>query len=105
MKPQVKFIWRPEDVKAGMIVCRAHRGKGRWKPEPWAAKWTYKVAFDQRDDNQYCLVAMTDGMVCATGRTKELMAACFNDDDMIPMPYNWWLRMVKYLQPQTNPKL
>lgn len=118
-KPIRPFHWTPEDVSAGMIVCRAHRNaRDKWQPNGWTAKWTYKIGFvpgDGRvtlDSNRshigapsYCMIAMTDGMVCSRKMSKADMAALLTKDDMIPMPWSWWLRMTRYLRTQTNPKI
>lgn len=115
-----RFNWTPDDVHSGMIVCRAHRGSDKWKPDGWTAKWTYKIGFVPgdgrvtRDPNmpgrylpvpQYCQIAMTDGMVCCRKMSKADMAKRLTEDDMIPMPWSWWLRMVRYLAAQTSPKV
>ena len=102
-----KYVWSAEDVRAGMIVCRAHRRRGRWKPDGGTAKWTHKVGFIPGDNKgvpggQYCHIALTDGLVYWRGMTKEQMAKEMTDQDMIPMPYSWWLQMVRYLRRQTN---
>jgi hypothetical protein len=107
---KTKYVWSKEDVQAGMIVCRAHRINGKWKPEGWCAKWTHKIGFAPGDNKgklgaHYCQIAMTDGMVYARGLTKEQMAEKLTETDMIPMPWSWWLKLTRYLRTQTNPKM
>lgn len=102
-----KTHWEAEDIRAGMIVCRAHRGKEKWKPDGWTAKWTHKIGFVPCDkgsegNGHYCQIAMTDGMVYCRGKTKGEMAALLNKEDMILMPYSWWLQTVRYLREMTN---
>lgn len=114
---KTKYVWSKEDVQCGMIVCRAHRGRGKWKPCGWTAKWTHKVGFvpgdatheylknvaaSNRGANHYCQIAMTDGMVYHRIMTKVAMAARLTEEDMIPMPYSWWLKTVRFLRSQTN---
>ncbi len=114
---KTKHIWAPEDVEVGMIVCRAHRGPRKWAPEGWTAKWTHKIGWVSGDGettkdpithcyvtNHYCQIAMTDGMVYHRSLSRAEMAARLTEEDMIPMPYAWWLQMVRYLRKQTNPK-
>jgi hypothetical protein len=111
-----KYVWSPEDVQSGMIVCRAHRGRGKWKPDGWTAKWTHKIGFVSGDGettkdpatnryvtSHYCQIAMSDGMVYHREKSREQMAADLTSEDMIPMPYSWWLQMVRYLRSQTQP--
>jgi hypothetical protein len=114
---KTKRIWAPEDVKAGMIVCRAHRGRDKWKPDGWTAKWTHKIGFVPGDgkmtkdpltnsyvSNQCCQIAMTDGMVYHRALSEADMAALLTEEDMIPMPWTWWVQMVRFLRRQTNPR-
>ncbi len=108
MKIQPRRLWQEGEVETGMIVCRRHDHESNWKPDGWRAKWTHKIGFVPGDkggegDGQYCQVAMTDGMVYARGMTKAQMAKCLTDQDMIPMPYSWWIKMVRFLRRQTNP--
>lgn len=114
---KTKHAWSKEDVSAGMIVCRAHRGRGPWTAEGWTAKWTHKIGFiagssqTKKDlktnryySSHYCQIAMTDGMVYHRGLSQEEMAARLTEEDMIPMPWSWWLKMVRHLRQQTNPR-
>lgn len=112
---KTQHVWSAEDITAGMIVCRAHRGRGKWKPDGWTAEWTHKIGFvigdatfnptSSEGSNHYCQIAMTDGMVCRRERTKKQMAELLTKEDMIPMPYSWWLATVRFLRKQTNPNL
>lgn len=106
MKVFNKYEWAESDVTAGMIVCRAHRGPGKWFAEGWRAKWTMKVGFIPADGGpgHYCLIAMTDGMVTSAQLTKKQLAEKFTREDMVPMPWGYWQKMVKYLKSQTNPR-
>lgn len=70
------------------------------------AKWTKKIGFIAGDSTklggQYCMLAMSDGMVMARGCTKEQMASKLTESDMIPMPWDWWQQMCAFLRAQTN---
>lgn len=115
---KTKFIWSEEDVQCGMIVCRRNPRKGPFKPCGWTAKWTHKIGFVPGDGKiepnpsgrgflpsaQYCQIAMTDGMVYHRGLSKKQMAERLTQEDMIPMPYSWWLKTCRLLQRQTCPK-
>lgn len=106
----IKFIWSATDITAGMIVCRAHRQKSKWFAEGWRAKWTSKIGYVPGDGKKkrgghYCQIAMTDGLVYHRNLTKEQMAKVLTDEDMVPMPWTWWLQMTRYLRTQTAPEL
>jgi hypothetical protein len=116
IKPQ--FIWQPEHISAGMVVCRAHRGSYRWEPDGWTAKWTYKIGFisgstvkmikhpnGEYEMSNLVLVALTDGMVQGKGFTHKEMAEYLNSYDMIPMSAAKYRQMNKYLENQSCPNL
>jgi hypothetical protein len=115
---KTKYVWSPEDVEAGLIVCRQNPRPGVFKPCGWTAKWTHKIGFvpgdathehkkntpaSEQQANHYCQIAMSDGMVYHRGLTKTAMAARLTEEDMIPMPYSWWVKTCRYLRRQTNP--
>jgi hypothetical protein len=103
------FHWTEGDVHVGMIVCRRHTAKDyAWEPCGWKAKWTHKIGWvsgdmGEKGDGQYCQIAMTDGMVYHRGLTKEQMAVRLQNEDMIPMSWSRWKKMVEYMKNQTNP--
>jgi hypothetical protein len=100
-------------------VCGRIVGKPETENAPdqngWSAKWTYKIGwlasgnptvatdYTSRESientrKDYCLVAMTDGMILQP-MTKPEMADYLNRYGMVPMPQNRVMTMMAFLQP------
>lgn len=117
----MKFTWEPSDIECGRIVCKPHTGDEQFKPNGWTAKWTYKLGWlaagnpareyhpikgNNREEREtyiqqhradYCAIAMTDGMITSP-KTQVEMAQWLNDEGMIPMPHEWFVKTVEYLR-------
>lgn len=116
----MKFIWTPEDITTGRIVCKPS-SRDPFEPCGWTAKWTLKIgwlsagnparpysiprdldrkerrAYLEANRADYCLIAMTDGMVYSP-KTKIELAQQLTEDEMIPMPQLWFIKTMRYLK-------
>ena len=111
----MKFTWEASDIVCGRIICKPNPRKGLFTPCGWTAKHTYKIGWlaggnpmqvvdfklkieDRIKVRQdYCLIAMTDGMI-GNPHTKQELADQLNTYELSPMPHEWFLATVDYLR-------
>ena len=115
----MKFIWTPEDIICGRIVCKKPYESGMDKG--WYAKHTYKIGWlaggnsekdytipkglnsEQREEYlnnnraDYCLIAMTDGMI-GLPKTKIEIVTWLNAGEMRPAPHSHVMEIMEYLR-------
>jgi len=103
----MKYTWEEKDIICGRYVCKhpSHQAREHFEPCGNATKWTYKIGFcpklETDSEGQYCLIAMTDGMVIHYG-TKQKMVDKLNRDEMIPMPHKWLVKVINELRDAYN---
>ena len=101
------YNWTVDDIVCGRIVCKT-KNASPFIADGWTAKWTFKIGWNPSDSNltkgesydpQYCLICLTDGMVCPCKKNKQEIADWLNKNIMIPMPKDWIMATMKYLLP------
>ena len=104
----MKYVWEEKDVVCGRIVCRVPQSS---EMNGNQAKHTYKIGWhvgghvpiSWRDSSgkyhtdHFCTIAMTDGMVNGP-KSKVAMVKWLNDNDMIPAPHEFVVRVMDYLK-------
>jgi hypothetical protein len=102
----MKTIWEKGDIVVGSYVCKP-RTDGSLKIHSGRAKWTKKICYrfkSHADDKRYTLVSITDGMIEDFYTEKELLAH-LNNNGLIPMPLQWLIDTIVYLEDEfTIPK-
>jgi len=97
----MKYIWEPNDIIPGRIVCKhfSYQRNDAFIPCGNSAKWTYKIGYRSGGDNgeKYVLVCMADGLV-RKGTTREKLAEDLNADELIPMPHKWFIKQMDWLR-------
>lgn len=93
----MKYIWSEEDAKCGMFVCKTPMGSAEFEPSSWNAKWMHKIGFQQRRSDGTTLISMSDGMI-GQKRTPTEMAEYLTENDMMPMPHKWAIKMIEYMR-------
>lgn len=116
----MKFTWTPEDISCGRVICK--NIDKEFEPCGWTAKHTYKIGwlaagnpareysdkmkgmtlserqkYIEENRADYCLVCLTDGMIC-NPMTKQEMCDSLNKTDMGPMPNDWLIKTMEYLR-------
>jgi hypothetical protein len=99
----MKYTWTKNDIITGRVVCKSPEYHGftnkTWVANCGTTKWVYKIGFtNSGGEGNLCLVALTDGMVCSTGKTQEQMAEKLNYDDMIPCPHSRLIAVMDFLR-------
>ena len=93
----MKYTWEAKDITAGRFVCKS-KAAGGDVLNGWSAKWTDKIGFvPENGANQYCLISMTDGLVCGK-YTKAELAKWLNENEMMPMPHEWLIKTIEFMR-------
>lgn len=118
----MKIHWTPEDIKSGRVICKNWIPKNALDPFPaqdgWRQKHCYKIgwlaagnpkreyhpiptgltnqkrrAYIEENRADWCLIAMTDGMI-GEPSTKQEICDILNEMDMIPCRKEWFIAMM-----------
>ncbi len=90
----MKYIWESKDIVPGLFVCKhpSYQGHDEFEPCGNTLKWIRQVGYHgiskNRDGGKYVTIAIIDGMIF-NQKTKEELAAQFNEEEMVPMPFDW----------------
>ena len=95
------YVWQEKDVRCGIFVCRRPPEGEDLEPSGWNAKWMYKIGYQRSRSAGATLVCMADGMI-GRKRTVKEMADYLNENDMIPMPHKWVIKMFEYMRDWYN---
>lgn len=118
----MKYTWTPQDITAGRVVCKNWTPKNALDSFPakdgWRQKHFYKIGWlaggnPQREyhpipkgltnperrkhleENRadWCLIAMTDGMI-GNPKTQKELCDLLNDYELIPCKKEWFVAMI-----------
>lgn len=92
----MKYTWEPTDIKPGIFVCKhySYNHYKKFTPCGNTAKWTYLIGYSFDKLYSYTLIHLDDGEI-GRFRTVEEMCKSLNKQDLIPMPVEWLVELIK----------
>lgn len=93
----MEYIWKEQDIICGIFVCKKPNEGDVFVPSGWNAKWMHKIGFQKRSSDGTTLISMSDGMV-GRKRTPKEMAEYLTENNMMPMPHKWVIKMFEYMR-------
>lgn len=97
----MKYIWEAQDIIHGRYVTKKV-GPGGLGPDAlgYLASVTHKIGYIPTDSgNDWCLISVADGMVCAQTTNTIEFAEKLNGGDYIPIHTDLLVKVIAHLAP------
>ncbi len=105
----MKYIWEPDDIECGLILCKSHTAQ-RQTLDGWDAKHTYMIGYlagepsgarldingKERKRDNFILIALCDGMTTGI-KTRDDICRWATESEMMKMPKEKFKQIITIL--------